>query len=160
MGVQTGVSACCAVNTLQMTSPQILLNRNLTCVFFIEQKQSEAFLVLLSGFSVVVVCLCAREIVVICFSFWPVKIWQLAEFNASWQMMIFLLKKRVCKWKQTSSPAGCSKCYQTSCEKCSQMLNMNPNCVCSGADQLVDSQAIWLLLLHVFTVSLAWQEKC
>lgn len=98
-------------------------------------------------------CLCAREIVVICFSFWPVKIWQFAELGASWQMMIFLLKKRVCKWKQTSSPAGCSKCYQTSCEKCSQMLDVNTSCVCSGADQLVDSQAIWLLFLHVYCFS-------
>lgn len=54
------------------------------------------------------VCLCVREIVVICFSFWPVKIWQIAEFCPSWQMIFFLLKKgmcewmHVCKWKETS----------------------------------------------------------
>lgn len=33
-----------------------------------------------------------------------------------------------------SSPAGCSKCYQASREKLSQMLNMNACCTRSGVD--------------------------
>lgn len=39
-----------------------------------------------------------------------------------------------------SSAAGHSQCYLTSCEKFSQMLNMNISCVCSEVNQLIGSQ--------------------
>lgn len=44
-----------------------------TCRFFIEQQQFEALPVLLSD-SLYLLCVSVREIVVICASFWPVRL--------------------------------------------------------------------------------------
>lgn len=73
-----------------------------------------------------------REIVVICFSFWPIK--------TDCRVLPFLAddlpveEAGVQVKRDFISPAGCSKCSQASHEELSQTLNMSACGTCSGVD--------------------------
>lgn len=90
-------------------------------------------------FSVFAVCLCERDCGHLCF------LLASQALTACWVLPFLaddLPVEEACSQVKIdfSSAAGHSKCYLTSCEKFSQMLNMNVSCMCSEVNQLIGSQ--------------------